>query len=119
MDILTYKKNEGLLWIEVTITGTPTWYYYYLEDQFHENGLYSNKPKKHTLGEPHELIKQNHTWLFKLANPSDNDISCTLTIQWFQIMGGQTKLIHMWTRNVDVPAQSGSEMGDSVLRNPI
>lgn len=119
MDILTYKKNEGLLWIEVTISGTPTWYYYYVEDQLHENGKYSAKPKKHTLGEPHELIKLSHSWLIKLANPSESDISCAAKIEWFQMDGGSKKLIHTWTRTLNVPAESGAEAGDSVLRNPV
>lgn len=119
MDILTYKKNEGLLWIEVTISGSPTWYYYYVEDQLHENGKYSDKPKKHTLGEPHELIKLSHNWLVRIANPSENDISCVVTIEWFQLQGGSKKSIHSWTRTLNVPAESGAEAGDSVLRNPV
>lgn len=119
MQILTYKKNEGLLSIEVTISGTPTWYYYYVEDQFHENALYSNKPKKHTLGEPHELIKLSHNWLVRLANPSDDDISCSVKIEWFQLDNGSKKSILIWTRTLDVPANSGSEAGDSLLRNPV
>jgi hypothetical protein len=115
MKLLTYPKTGGLLRIEVDVTNTPTWYYCYVEDDFHENSSILNNLKEHTLGKPHELKKQSHNWLFKLANPSDNEITCTVAIRWFQ----GTSQIDIWTDTVTVGANSGEETGDSLLRNPI
>jgi len=116
MEVLTYKKNGGLIWIEVSVTGTPTWYYNYQEDQFHENDNANNRPMKHTIGMPDELVSLTHNWLFRLGNVSNNAISVDVKIEWWQ---GQGSPIHTWKDTVTVKADSGEETGSSLIRNPI
>ena len=119
MQVLTYQKNGGILWIEVKITGTPTWFYNYQEDQYHDNDSTKNKPKRHTLGFPDELQSMTHNWLFRVANISTNQITCDVEIEWFQDQNGTKTSLLKWNDSVQVGAGSGEETGESLLRNPI
>jgi hypothetical protein len=116
MQLIKYKKQEGLLTIETSISVTPTWYYYYNEDQLHENDNSLNKPKEHTIGKPHELVKVTHNWKFVLANPSINQIVVDVMIDWYQIIGGVKTKIHHWQdTSIKVPAGGAEESGESAM----
>ena len=117
MQLIKYDKNEGLLTIEISIDGTPTWYYYYQEDQKHENDNSTGRSKSHTLGMPGELIRKAHIWEFRLANVSDVAIDVELQIEWFQEKGSnRTKTqIHKWNTISPIAPNSGSLQGESGL----
>ncbi len=115
MILVQYAKNQGLLTIELSINGTATWYYYYQEDQLHENSNAMNKPKIHTLGLPHELVKSIHNWEFKLANPTDSSLEVNVEIEWFQLQQGAKTLLAHWTKVVTVPAGGAAPSGESAF----
>lgn len=117
MELLKYKKNGGLIYIKVWVKNTPSWYYYYQEDQKHENDNAKNKPKEHTIGMPHELGSQTHNWEFRLANSSNMQITCDVIIKWYQSTDNVEKEILKWEKdNVKVKPNDGViKSGSAIL----
>lgn len=103
MILIPVKNDGGLVTIDVEIEGTPVWSYLYDEDQLHRNAASEKKPGHHTLGQPHELIDSNHDWEFRLANPTDNEITVQVSIEWKQ----SGAIIANWSEKVKIDGGSG------------
>ena len=117
MQLIKIDQNGGLVTIEVSIDGTPTWHYYYQEDQKHEHDNSTGRPLVHTIGQPAELVKRIHVWEFRLVNVSDTSINVRVGIEWYQEKGAnRTKtLIHVWGDQAQITANNGTLLGESGL----
>lgn len=115
-NVLKYRIDQGLIRIEITITGTETWSYTYVEDQTHSNSNNLHKPLKHTIGEPHELVKSYHHWYFNLINPADVDILVDVEIKWFQLINSLDENIYRWNRNnTKIKAGEAESISDNII----
>lgn len=119
-EVLKFYRNEGVVRIEILIRNTPTWSYSYIEDQTHLNSNNMGKPLRHTLGEPHELLKSHHQWYFDLINPANVDILIDIEINWIQKVGGQDKVIHSWTeKEFKIKAEDAESIPGKIVLFPI
>ena len=119
---LTYRKDKGMISIEVSIENTPTWNYRYRFglNEVVENDNAKNGPKSHDLATPSNMSHPEHRWHFLLTNiasfPAPN---VTVRIDWYQQQDGIKVLIHKWhPASVTIKAESGHEFEDRVILNP-
>ncbi len=116
---LYYKKDKGLIWIEVQINNLPVWKYFYYEDDDHYNDNNIDKPLKHTLGFPYELKRYTHQWYFRFTNPSDFKIISSVEIIWYQDIDGEIKEIYKWTsKEIEIEPESTEESDGQITIYP-
>lgn len=120
IEVLRFYRNQGAIRIEITIKNTPAWSYSYVEDQTHLNSNNMGKPLRHTIGEPHELIKSHHQWYFDLINPASVDISVDVNIDWIQQLNSKDKLIHNWSKKgIIIKAEDAESIANKIVLFPI
>ncbi len=120
IELLKYRKDQGMVSVKIIIDDVPVWNYVYNEDREHDNSKDQNLPKEHSLGKPHELKKPIHMWRILLTNIANFEITAHVVLTWHQIVDGVETEIHKWEKsNVKIKEESGEEIGDQIILRPI
>jgi hypothetical protein len=117
---LSYKKDKGVLSIQISIENIPTWSYRYRFDEIIENDAQKNLVRAHLLRKPGSLLSAEHRWTFLLTNTASFKApNVIVRIDWYQEQNGQQVKVHHWHPDpVDIDAESGVTVEDRVILNP-
>jgi len=85
MELVKFKKNGGLVTINIVINGLVAWRYVYVTDT-HNYVKTSSDPAPciHVLGFPDTLEGDVNSWDIQLANVSDSDQDYKIEVAWEQ-----------------------------------
>jgi hypothetical protein len=111
MELIRFSKTDKPVSIDIQVEEAPVWSYIYVGDITFKSKSSAGGNSNHILGLPVNLDDDINSWDIRLGNISTSTLTATVTITWTQ----DDKVLNIWTRQIDVPAEAAVKISDDAL----